>query len=342
MPLSWHKLRGGIETEWIGYWLDFGRFEIGISEKRRLWVIRWLDETFERGSVQIGLMRQALGRLSFVAGPLVRMRPLLGPIYAWASACPGFITLELPIMVRLLLFTYRQMIQERRVVVCRPVQEHRGELFRVDAKATEDFAVLGGWELCSPTRRGKPGWFSLRLDRASAPWIFVKESPQRVVASLELLAVLVSVVLFLDWLPRGRHSVGNISVVGTTDNQGNSYLLGRMLTTKAPLALVLIELACQLETRGIDMNIQWVPREENQEADDLTNARFDKFDVHARIPVDYDKLEWIILDKLLVEYKGYYEGLAARRAEYGTGVGQGRRRPGKLAGLLGLRATDPW
>ena len=24
VPLAWHKVRGGIEAEWIGYWLDLG------------------------------------------------------------------------------------------------------------------------------------------------------------------------------------------------------------------------------------------------------------------------------------------------------------------------------
>ena len=29
LPLSWHKVRGGKEVEWIGYLLDVGRFEMG-------------------------------------------------------------------------------------------------------------------------------------------------------------------------------------------------------------------------------------------------------------------------------------------------------------------------
>ena len=27
LPLSWKKVHGGTEAEWIGYWLDLGRFE---------------------------------------------------------------------------------------------------------------------------------------------------------------------------------------------------------------------------------------------------------------------------------------------------------------------------
>ena len=30
-PLKWSKVREGLELEWAGYLLDFGRFEMGIS-----------------------------------------------------------------------------------------------------------------------------------------------------------------------------------------------------------------------------------------------------------------------------------------------------------------------
>ena len=39
-PLAWHKLCGGVQSEWVGYALDAGRFEIGISELRAQWAIR--------------------------------------------------------------------------------------------------------------------------------------------------------------------------------------------------------------------------------------------------------------------------------------------------------------
>ena len=31
LPLAWHKLRGGVECEWVGYWMDLSRFKLGIS-----------------------------------------------------------------------------------------------------------------------------------------------------------------------------------------------------------------------------------------------------------------------------------------------------------------------
>ena len=43
-PLAWHKVRGGVEDEWIGYWLDLGKFELGVSASRAAWASNWLAD----------------------------------------------------------------------------------------------------------------------------------------------------------------------------------------------------------------------------------------------------------------------------------------------------------
>ena len=78
--LAWHKVKGGIETQWIGYALDIGRFAIGISEAGTQWVLRWLDDKVRERSVRLGEFREGLGRLQFSAGPLEHARPFLGPL----------------------------------------------------------------------------------------------------------------------------------------------------------------------------------------------------------------------------------------------------------------------
>ena len=37
-PFSWGKCRGGVQVDWVGYWLDYARFELGISESRTKWL----------------------------------------------------------------------------------------------------------------------------------------------------------------------------------------------------------------------------------------------------------------------------------------------------------------
>ena len=56
--------------EWLGYWLDYGRFRLGISEARAQWLVKWITETLTRGSVLVSNLSAALGRLGFAAGVL--------------------------------------------------------------------------------------------------------------------------------------------------------------------------------------------------------------------------------------------------------------------------------
>ena len=95
-PLSWHKMTGGIESERVGYLLDVGCFRIGVTEARAQWAIRRIDDKIRERRVYLGELREGLGRLQFLAGPLEQVRPFLGPLYAWASAGPRYACLCSP------------------------------------------------------------------------------------------------------------------------------------------------------------------------------------------------------------------------------------------------------
>ncbi len=51
-----------------------------------------------------------------------------------------------------------------------------------------------------------------------------------------------------------------------------------MMSTKYPLTLLAMELSETLRPRSCEPNLQWIPREKNQLADDLTNEKFDSFE----------------------------------------------------------------
>ena len=36
-PFSWHKFRGGISLDYVGFYCDYARFAVGISERRSAW-----------------------------------------------------------------------------------------------------------------------------------------------------------------------------------------------------------------------------------------------------------------------------------------------------------------
>ena len=57
-PLSWHKIHGGVQSHWIGYFFDVGRFEVGIGTTRAAWAVRWLeDKARERGDLSVSFAK---------------------------------------------------------------------------------------------------------------------------------------------------------------------------------------------------------------------------------------------------------------------------------------------
>ena len=133
-------------------------------------------------------------------------------------------------------------------------------------------------------------WFALELTRATAPWAFARGEPFRTIASLELLGTLVSLVVFVPVTERKGDAAALVSLTCSTDNQGNSFLLDKLLTTRYPLGVVLMELAHQMKKRRMVLRARWLPRLQNQEADDLTNMELRHFDPKKRIQVDIAKL----------------------------------------------------
>ena len=90
------------------------------------------------------------------------------------------------------------------------------------------------------------------------------------------------------------------------------------------------------------LRANWVPRLENQEADDLTNMEFKSFDPARRLDVDLDKLEFGVLRELFEVGDSYIAELEALKAvSKSRVVEEGTRRKRKLAGES-LRERDPW
>ena len=245
-PMAWHKLGGGIQSEWVGYALDVGRFEIGISESRARWAITWLEDKVRERRVRFGELREGLGRLQFLAGPLEEIRPFLGPLYSWSCAGPRFARPRLPAMLLLILKFIAELLKHGRMSECRSRTKDLGEVFRLDAKAEGETVAIGGWRCRDgrPTREAK--WFAVNLNRRNAPWAFARGEAFRTIASLELLGALVSVMVLLPLEEAGAATLGLATLSCGTDNQGTSYLLDKLMTTKFPLGVVLMELSCQL------------------------------------------------------------------------------------------------
>jgi len=227
---------------------------------------------------------------------------------------------------------------------CAQPVEYLAEPIRVDAKAEGETATIGGWL----PRRDEAGnidlarspWFFVALNDEVAPWAYEKDrKPFRVVASLEALAVLVA-VLTLTEQAGGRNRRGTVMLPLLTDNRGNSFALTRLMSTKYPLCLLVMELATVLEERGLAMTAEWAPREWNSEADALTNMKFDGFNEAHRVHFDMRAQPWRVFDKLLQDGREFYAAAQATRAAARLGPVAGRRQRGGRR--VPLKESDPW
>ena len=127
--------------------LDVGRFDIGVTEKRAQWAIRWVQDKVLEGAVRLGELREGLGRLQLVAGPLDNLGPFLGPLYAWVSAGPRYAKPKLPVMIRLILdFLAKELAVGGNRVKHTPGRAHAPYISRNSGLA------IGTHRLLDPTR----------------------------------------------------------------------------------------------------------------------------------------------------------------------------------------------
>ena len=120
-----------------------------------------------------------------------------------------------------------------------------------------------------------------------------KDNPNKVIASLELLATLIAVKL---WVPDSKdRQVSKLAIRGCADNQSNEAIVKKAMTTKFPSTLVLLELAEELACKSCELGLTWIRRDANQLADDLTNENFKEFSPDFRIPLKGEDIQWRVL-----------------------------------------------
>ena len=171
------------------------------------------------------------------------------------------------------------------------------EKIRADAKAEGLTVAVGGWILPKSEVTKEARWYGLSLTKSNAPWAFAAGEPFRTIASLELYATLLCITLF----DLGGVEDYALELAGETDNAGNSFVTARMMTTKWPLAAILMEIAIQLRKRQISMSLDWIPRLQNEEADAITNEDFKSFAAEHRITTSVEEAAeaFVLLPRLL-------------------------------------------
>ena len=337
VPWRWDKCRGGTQVDWIGYWLDLWKGQLGISERRAQWLAKWLAKQTGAGVTNMADFTAVLGRLCFAMGPLEYLRPFIAPLFAWAAAVGPRGVVQVPWSVAFILkFLEEEFVGEGRVEQIRVVAQDLGIAFRADAKAEDQCVRIGGWECVGGARPSTARWFAVDLNRANVPWAFARGEPFRTIAALELFATLVCITTFGDAWPAGAS--GEVVLQGVTDNLGNSFALSKLMSSKFPLVVILSEVAAQLRARSMVLNLGWAPCDQNEEADALTNGDFSQFDLGRRIGVDVEKIGWRILPRMLEVSENIYSEVQRKKAER-------VRSPVVVSAAKqnkGLRQRDPW
>ena len=169
--------------------------------------------------------------------------------------------------------------------------------------------------------------------------MFFRLEPFRVIAALELLGSLLGLMLLVPASASEATSIGSVGLAASTDNQGNSRLLEKHMSTKLPLAFVLLELSSQLQARSMTLDLRWLARDLNQPADDLTNFKFDGFTPGLRVPAVWSDLKFMILHLLADDSISFTDTLEAFRA---AGAGPLSSSGTPRAKGEKLRTRDPW
>ena len=310
-PFGYHKFRGGFASDFVGFHLRYDLAEVGISEKRGSWLVSWIKNVAEKRWVTSGRdFSEFLGRLGFVSQLLIWMKPHLAPLFAWSAVTgPGTVGCLPDSVILTLKYLLAELETESFTVSARAVIHFPCEAFRTDAKCTDTLVVLGGWEM------GSRRWFSLKLSRQQVPFLFRDGAgSQWASTSAELLAILVALHCF-DWLvPQNQRRSATIALAAGTDNQANQFLSIKRSSTRWPLMAVNMQLSAALSKARLSLRLKWRPREENQEADDLTNDIFTRFDLGLRVAVAFEDLDLRILEDLMNTRLSFEASRASARA----------------------------
>ena len=131
---------------------------------------------------------------------------------------------------------------------------------------------------------------------------------------------------------------GGLEVVlqGITDNLGNTFTVSKLMSSKFPLVVILAEVAAQLRARNMVLNLGWVPRDQNEEADALTNGDFAAFDMGRRIDVEVSKISWLILPRMLEVAQQIYDQVRTSKLEGGPPKAAAPHR------TRSFRQLNPW
>ena len=302
-PFGYHKFKGGVEMPFVGYELNYFDKTIGISQKRASWLREFMED-LERKNYTVAMrdFHEFLSRLGFVARILIWIKPHLAPLYSWSAALDKSCVAKAPRMVKLVVkYLLSQLgALSRHLSSSKPLRSWHEE-FRTDAKCEPGRVVLAGHHLKTQE------WFILDLGPHEAPFLFDEKGESSwASASAELMASMAALQIFGYFAAGKTRRVFPIAIAAGTDNKSNQHLSLKRSSTAWPLMLINMQLSHHLCRANLQLTLRWRPRDENQEADDLTNHRTERFPAEKQRCISFGDLDlnlllqlWAVRDEFL-------------------------------------------
>ena len=328
VPLCWPKTAGGDVVSWVGFELLHSSYQLGISERRAAWFVKWTRTTAEQETVHMAKFEEGLGRVMFATGALEHQRPFMAPLYKFMISHPRHSVQAMPSYVSFFFRFLARQVEQRRHYPCAVQTFPASSAPRVDGQASAERTGIGGW-LPSVRQDGTldlwtSRWFSLELKRESWPWVYeISDKPSLLLSTLEALAVLFSLILFFDDIqPEFRTKV---QVAPTwTGNRGNGSALNKLMTSRVST----------VEAEVFRHHAA------NREADRLANGITQDFNPAFVCVIDLVTVPWILLPRALDEggqAEQAYQDFRASGRDPQRSRRQRRGRPEER-----LRMVDPW
>jgi hypothetical protein len=103
-----------------------------------------------------------------------------------------------------------------------------------------------------------------------------------------------------------------------------------------------MELAYQMEERGVKLIAEWAPRELNSAADALTNGVHEGCSTAMRLVLDPGRLPLLVLPALMKEAQVFYDQVKAKRSARRTSGTSSSARYVLPKAVRALRESEPW
>jgi len=308
-PFAYHKFHGGLEMDYIGYHINYFAWASGISAKRAGWITEWITRAESSNWVVTGRqLVEFVGRMNFVTRMLTWMKPFLAPLFAWQSVLNRSTAAQLPEMAILVLRFFRFQFEAgaRLDAVHMSWPCHDRQAFRTDAKCERGRIVLGGWSLDHGLDTKRAPWFVLEIFPKDMPSLFKEDhSSEWASTAAELLGSYAGLVAFGHTKSSGGRDHLRLQVCAGTDNKSTPAITARGISNKWPVQGIHMQLATTMRKANKLCRLSWRPREENQDADDLTNLRTGGFSSQLQVPLRLEDLPMELFNDLQSAYHDF-------------------------------------